>query len=121
MGAIDPSTAFVKSRHIDRLHPECLQSHTRTNNVRNGIESTYLVEVNVLDRHSVNLALRFRDALEDSKGMFFHEWGEIAFFEHLSDFTMCASMHVFVLVVMMVIAALMGMPVRMLMMMPVRM
>ena len=101
MGTIDPAVAVVQRGDENFFHCQLLEPDARADDVRNRIERTHLVKVNVFGGDPMNFAFGLGDARKDTPRMFFDERGELALVDQRADLAMAASLVVMVVVMMM--------------------
>ena len=102
VGAGHRAGAVMQAGDEDFLHAERLDARAGTDNVRDRIECTHFVKVNILRRLPVNLAFRDGDALKDGKRVLLHEGRQFAVLDQFADLAVGPAMRVIVAVVMLV-------------------
>lgn len=73
MGAIDPAASFMHRRDIDLLNTERLEARACADDIGDRIQRSNFVEMNVINRHSVDFPFGFRDPVKDAQGMLLHK------------------------------------------------
>lgn|GEM_PF-3250021 len=73
VGAVDSAVAVVQAAADDFLHAEGLEANAGEDDVRDGIEGTDFVKVNILGAHAVDFALGLGDSAEDGEGALLYE------------------------------------------------
>jgi len=58
MCALDGSTAYIQRRTDDLVHTQCLGTYGRANDINDGVHGAYLVEMDGINGHIVNLGFR---------------------------------------------------------------
>ena len=103
MGAVHCAGTIVQLGHEDLLDPERLDTDAGADDIGDGVERPHFVEMDVLDRLPVNLALGLGDTMEDRQRVLLHEGGELAVLDQLTDLLVRAAVGVLMPVMMMVV------------------
>lgn len=96
--ALDGPMPVVQGGNKHLPHPERLDAGARENDVRDRVEGTHFVEMDVLRAHAVNLSLGYRDPVKDGKGMIPDKTGKVAVVDQITNLAVGATVRMTVVV-----------------------
>ena len=67
MRTADAAIAYMDRGHDDLVRREPVHQHHHRSDIRNGIHRANLMEMDIGDRHSMDMALRLSDQAEDGE------------------------------------------------------